>query len=182
MDQAVTVGDVRNVVDKHFCTRDKETFLTFMDNKLPDGAIMIGALEDLGVKITSNSTTVVLQSGNDQSLNFEGHTGKLWQCETCDTGFTRKNTFGRSHAIGLRKSHKLLKLFDQPSGLGDSRESGYVKPRETLSTDLKINHNLGQGSLLQRYSNRPDAHTPSGRFFCIFSPVLSFLNNKINSC
>ena len=168
LDQAATVGFVRNVADKHFCTRDKETFLTFMDTKLSDDAKMIGALEDLGVPSPFLGTTLVLQSVKNKVINFGGHSGKLWQCQTCHEGFTTKDTFRRCHAIGLRKSHKLLKLFDQPSGLGDSRESGYVKPRENLTTEIEIKHNLGQGPLLPRNPNECDAHNHTGRFFVSF--------------
>ena len=181
MNQTTTVGFIRNAADNHFSTKEKETFLTFMDTKLSDDAKMIGALEELGVPSPFMGTTLVLQSEKNKVINFEGHLGKLWQCETCDTGFTRKDSFRRHHAIGPRKSHKLFKIFKQPAALGTSRKYGYGKPRENLSTDLKINHNLAQRSLLPRNSNKRDAHTPSGRFFCISSPVLFFLSNKINS-
>ena len=121
MNQTTTVGFIRNAADNHFSTKDKETFLTFMDTKLSDDAKMIEALEDLGAKITSNSKTVILQSGNDQSLNFEGHTGKLWQCNTCNKGFTKQESFKKKHAIGQRKSHKILRIFVQHNCLGTSR-------------------------------------------------------------
>ena len=137
MDQTTTVRVVRNAADKHFLTPEKETFLTYMDNMLPDDAEMIGALTDLQVPRSSNSTTLVLQSENDEDLNFAGHSGKLWQCETCNEGYTVLQTFTKKHATGAKKYHKLLRIFAQPNTLGKSRGSGYGKPDDNQATEVK---------------------------------------------
>ena len=166
MDSTTAVGFVRNVADKHFSTQEKETLLTFMDNKLPDNANMIGALEDLGVNKTSKTTTVVLQSKNDQALNFEGHSGKLWQCETCHVGFTKKENFTMHHAIGIRKSHKLIGIFKQPIGLGKVRKSGWGKPDKKQPTDLKMEQSLVNMSIPPKGFKKIDAGENSGNFLC----------------
>ena len=128
MDETTTVGSVRYAADQHFSSQDKDTFLTYKDIELQDGDQLLGALE---VPKISSSVTLVLQSKNDQELNFNGHSGKLWQCETCSDGFTVKGTFKRFHKLGRNKSHKLLTIFKQPASLGVSRNVGWGKPDET---------------------------------------------------
>ena len=164
MDPTATVGFVRNVANNHFSTKENETFLTFMDTKLTDDAKMIGALEDLGVSRTSIGTTLVLQSENNKDLNFEGHLGKLWQCNTCKNGFTKQESFKKKHAIGQRKSHKLLRIFEQPEGLGTSRGPGYGKPENNLPTDLKMDQSLVQVSIPPKTFKNIDIGKNSGNF------------------
>ena len=171
MDQTTTVGFVRNAVDQHFSMENKNTFLTYMDNKLHNDANMFGALEDLMVKKTSASTTLVLQSEIDPDLNFAGHSGKLWQCETCLEGFTVKVTFKKKHALGRRKSHKLLQIFKQPNTLGINRRAGWGKPDErelskvktSNEKSLKTNKSLREDPLSAKSSKKLDAGDYSGR-------------------